>query len=161
MASSVIIREDLVGEHQTLAVQDHQGFRRGGVSGVLLPTPFTVAKSRPCSCVAARRGRGTGQVQVTGTIGHDRSGSGRWLSRRATAGIAYLLARCGGLMLERAGADARATAAAASRPGASMVTTLMMVPVVCADDAGGPAPCRLAGAAEATRSRTWPPRARP
>jgi hypothetical protein len=40
---------------------------------------------------------------------------------------------------------ARALATAAYRLGASTVTTLMMVPaVVRGEDAGGPAPCRLA-----------------
>jgi hypothetical protein len=46
--------------------------------------------------------------------------------------------------LSAPGTMGRATAAAAYRLGASTVTTLMMVPAVCADDAGAPAPCRLA-----------------
>jgi hypothetical protein len=56
---------------------------------------------------------------------------------------------------------ARAAAAAAYRLGASTVATLMMVSAVCADDAGGPAPCCLAGCrCEGYRVRKLAPRAR-
>ena len=61
-----------------------------------------------------------------------RSGSGCSLSPRATAVIAGLLAGRGACYLSAPETMARTAATAACRLGASAVTTLMMVPAVCA-----------------------------
>jgi hypothetical protein len=77
-----------------------------------------------------------------------RSGSGCSLSPRAAAVIDGLLG-AGACCLSAPETMARAMATAPYRPGASTVATLMMVR---GEDAGGPAPCRLAAAAKVTGS---------
>ena len=123
-----------LGKQRTLAVQDHQGIPRGGASGFLPPTPFSEATC--CNCVAAReaaeRGRGMGYVRVTGTAGHDQVRQ-RMLAEPSRDGgqspVCWLGAEACCVSASEAMARARATAA--YRPGASTVTTLMMVSAVC------------------------------
>jgi len=137
-----------LGKQRTLAVQDHQRIPRGGASGFLLSAPFSEATcgNWVAAREAAERGRGMGHVRVTGAVGHDQVRQRMLAGPRAAAVIAGLLAGCGGLLPERVGDDG-------AGDGHGCVPPWRIdgdhaddgVGGVRADDAGGPAPGRLAG----------------
>ena len=125
-----------LGKQRTSAVQDHQRIPRrrlGLPAAAWLPGRLPGAAGAWVACGSPAQSAMT------------RSGSGCSLSPRVTAVIAGLLAGRGACCLSASEMMARATATAAYRLGALTVATPMMVPAVCADDASGPASCRLAG----------------